>query len=53
MRERKWLGAIRYVEGKMSVVERKVSGVSACPLDYNDCLHTARNIFNKARKVNG
>lgn len=51
MRERKWLGAVRYVDGKMSVVERKVSGVTACPLDYNDCLQTARNIFNKARKM--
>ncbi|KAI5702852.1 hypothetical protein M8J75_004858 [Diaphorina citri] len=49
-RDRKWLGNIRYVDGKMSVNERKVSGHNPCPHDYNDILHTARNIFNKARK---
>ncbi|KAI5733324.1 hypothetical protein M8J76_010517 [Diaphorina citri] len=47
----KWLGNIRYVDGKMSVNERKVSGHNPCPHDYNDILHTARNIFNKARKI--
>ncbi|RZF37598.1 hypothetical protein LSTR_LSTR003163 [Laodelphax striatellus] len=50
-KDRKWLGSIRYVDGKMSVHERRISGVAACPADHNDCLHTARNIFNKARKM--
>ncbi|XP_039295318.1 uncharacterized protein LOC120353902 [Nilaparvata lugens] len=50
-KDRKWLGSIRYVDGKMSVHERRISGVAACPIDHNDCLHTARNIFNKARKM--
>ncbi|XP_054261315.1 uncharacterized protein LOC128985628 isoform X2 [Macrosteles quadrilineatus] len=50
-RERKWLGQIRYVDGKMAIHERKVSGVASCPTDYSECLQTARNIFNKARKM--
>uniref|UniRef100_A0A8D9FGV6 tRNA 2-thiocytidine biosynthesis protein TtcA n=1 Tax=Cacopsylla melanoneura TaxID=428564 RepID=A0A8D9FGV6_9HEMI len=51
-RDRKWLGNIRYVDGKMTVNERKVSSSqNPCPHDYNDILHTARNIFNKARKI--
>lgn len=50
-RERKWLGQIRYSDGKMSVQERKVSGVTSYPPDYGELLQTARNIFNKARKV--
>ncbi|KAK3925055.1 tRNA-cytidine(32) 2-sulfurtransferase [Frankliniella fusca] len=50
-RDRKWLGSIRYVDGKMQCFERRVSGQSPCPHDTGDCLHTARNIFNKARKM--
>jgi hypothetical protein len=51
-RDRKWLGSIRYVEGKMTVNERRVSGHGTFPpQDYAECLQTARNIFNKARKV--
>uniref|UniRef100_A0A1B6C4J5 tRNA(Ile)-lysidine/2-thiocytidine synthase N-terminal domain-containing protein n=1 Tax=Clastoptera arizonana TaxID=38151 RepID=A0A1B6C4J5_9HEMI len=50
-RDRKWLGAIRYIDGKMTFNERKVSGVSTCPLDHNECLQVARNTFNKARKM--
>ncbi|XP_046666052.1 LOW QUALITY PROTEIN: uncharacterized protein LOC124357947 [Homalodisca vitripennis] len=50
-RDRKWLGQIRYVDGKMAVHERKVSGVASCPSDYGECLQTARNTFNKARKM--
>ncbi|XP_052132124.1 uncharacterized protein LOC127751900 [Frankliniella occidentalis] len=50
-RDRKWLGSIRYVDGKMQSFERRVSGQTPCPHDTGDCLHTARNIFNKARKM--
>jgi hypothetical protein len=51
-RDRKWLGSIRYVDGKMTVNERRVSGHGTFPpQDYAECLQTARNIFNKARKV--
>jgi len=36
----------------MTVNERRVSGIGTFPpQDYADCLQTARNIFNKARKV--
>ncbi|XP_068082911.1 uncharacterized protein [Anabrus simplex] len=50
-RDRKWLGHIRYIDGKMSVNERRVSGQGTFPQDHADCLQTARNIFNKARKM--
>lgn len=50
-KDRKWLGSIRYTDGKMTVNERKMSGQIPCPKDYNECLQTARNLFNKARKV--
>ena len=45
------MGSIRYVDGRMQTFERRVSGQAPCPQDTGDCLHTARNIFNKARKV--
>nr|CAD7605906.1 unnamed protein product [Timema genevievae] len=50
-RDRKWLGSIRYTDGKMSVNERRVSGQGTFPQDYGEILQTARNIFNKARKM--
>lgn len=50
-KERKWLGAIRYTDGKMNATERRVSGPGVFPQSYSDCLQTARNIFNKARKM--
>lgn len=50
-RDRKWLGSIRYTEGKMTLPERKVSVQNTCPTDFAECLKTARNTFNKARKV--
>ncbi|KAL1110423.1 hypothetical protein AAG570_007954 [Ranatra chinensis] len=50
-RERKWLGAIHYSDGKMSVNERRTSSVSPCPKNYADCLSIARNTFNHARKM--
>ncbi|XP_050434558.1 uncharacterized protein LOC126841860 [Adelges cooleyi] len=50
-RDRKWLGSIRYTDGKMVVPERKNSMQNTCPADYSECLKTARNTFNKARKM--
>lgn len=50
-KERKWLGSIRYTDGKMITSDRRVSGSQAFPQSYNDCLQTARNIFNRARKM--
>jgi len=50
-KERKWLGSIRYTDGKMNATERRVSGSGIFPQSYGDCLQTARNIFNRARKM--
>lgn len=50
-KDRKWLGSIRYTDGKMIASERRVSGPGVFPQSYSDCLQTARNIFNRARKM--
>lgn len=50
-KERKWLGSIRYTDGRMNASERRVSGSGVFPQNYGDCLQTARNIFNRARKM--
>ncbi|XP_046611734.1 uncharacterized protein LOC124301087 isoform X1 [Neodiprion virginianus] len=50
-KDRKWLGSIRYTDGKMITSERRVSGPGVFPQSYSDCLQTARNIFNRARKM--
>ncbi|XP_041767350.1 uncharacterized protein LOC121591062 isoform X3 [Anopheles merus] len=50
-KERKWLGAIRYIDGKMLFSDRRISGPGAFPQNYSDCLQTARNLFNRARKM--
>ncbi|KAB0799551.1 hypothetical protein PPYR_07431 [Photinus pyralis] len=50
-KDRKWLGSIRYVDGKMTMNERRISGPGLFPQNYSDCLQTARNLFNRARKT--
>lgn len=50
-KERKWLGSIRYTDGRMNASERRISGSGVFPQNYSDCLQTARNIFNRARKM--
>ncbi|KAK6626395.1 hypothetical protein RUM43_006706 [Polyplax serrata] len=50
-KDRKWLGSLKYVEGKLVIPERKISTQGTCPVDYEECLHIARCIFNKARKI--
>ncbi|XP_050071794.1 uncharacterized protein LOC126559666 [Anopheles maculipalpis] len=50
-KERKWLGAIRYIDGKMLFSDRRISGPGSFPQNYSDCLQTARNLFNRARKM--
>ncbi|XP_055618450.1 uncharacterized protein LOC129763418 isoform X4 [Toxorhynchites rutilus septentrionalis] len=50
-KERKWLGAIRYTDGKMLFSDRRISGPGSFPQNYADCLQTARNLFNRARKM--
>lgn len=50
-KERKWLGSIRYTDGRMNATERRASGAGIFPQTYGDSLQTARNIFNRARKM--
>lgn len=50
-KDRKWLTSIRYVDGKMTVNERRISGPGLFPQNYSECLQTARNLFNRARKT--
>lgn len=50
-KDRKWLGSIRYVDGKMTMNERRISGPGLFPQSYSECLQTARNLFNKARRT--
>lgn len=51
VKERKWLGAIRYTDGRMLFNDRRISGLGVFPQNYADCLQTARNLFNRARKI--
>ncbi|KAJ8947704.1 hypothetical protein NQ318_001543, partial [Aromia moschata] len=51
-KDRKWLSSIRYVDGKMTMNERRISGPGLLfPQSYSECLQTARNLFNRARKT--
>lgn len=50
-KERKLLGAIRYTDGKMLFSDRRISGPGAFPQNYPDSLQTARNLFNRSRKM--
>lgn len=50
-KDRKWLSSIRYIDGKMTVNERRISGPGLFPQNYSDCLQTARNLFNRSRKT--
>lgn len=51
MKDRKILNAVRFTDGRMAINERKISTQNTCPIDFADCLHVARCIFNKARKI--
>ncbi|KAG5877317.1 hypothetical protein JTB14_015868 [Gonioctena quinquepunctata] len=50
-KDRKWLSSIRYVDGKMTMNERRISGPGLFPQSHSECLQTARNLFNRARKT--
>lgn len=50
-KERKVLGAIRYTDGRMLCSDRRISGPGIFPQNSSECLQTARNIFNRARKM--
>jgi hypothetical protein len=50
-KERKWLQSIRYNDGKMMFSDRRISSPGGFPTSFADCLQTARNLFNRARKM--
>ncbi|XP_017772669.1 PREDICTED: uncharacterized protein LOC108559823 [Nicrophorus vespilloides] len=50
-KDRKWLNSIRYIDGKMTMNERRISGTGHFPQNYSECLQTARDLFNKARRI--
>lgn len=50
-KERKWLQSIRYNDGKMLFSDRRISSPGGFPQNCADCLQTARNLFNRARKM--
>ncbi|CAH1728432.1 unnamed protein product [Chironomus riparius] len=50
-KERKWLHSIRYNDGKMLFNDRRISAPGGFPQNFPDCLQTARNLFNRARKT--
>lgn len=50
-KERKWLQSIRYTDGRMLFNDRRISAPGGFPQNFADCLQTARNLFNRARKM--
>lgn len=51
LRDRKSLLSLKFSEGKIVAHERRVSGPGIFPQTYTECLQTARNLFNRARKL--
>lgn len=51
LRDQRSLYSVRFNEGKMTAHERRVSGPGIFPQTYTECLQTARNLFNRARKL--
>ncbi|XP_041970127.1 uncharacterized protein LOC121726703 [Aricia agestis] len=51
LRDRKSLYSLRFNDGKMCANERRISGPGIFPQTYTECLQTARNLFNRARKL--
>lgn len=51
LRDRKSLFSLKFQDGKMFSNERRVSGPGIFPQTYTECLQTARNLFNRARKL--
>ncbi|GBP77900.1 tRNA-cytidine(32) 2-sulfurtransferase [Eumeta japonica] len=51
LRDRKSLYSVRYHDGKMTANDRRYSGPGIFPQTYTECLQTARNLFNRARKL--
>ncbi|KAL0879353.1 hypothetical protein ABMA27_003123 [Loxostege sticticalis] len=51
LRDKKSLYSLRFNDGKVTAHERRVSGPGIFPQTYTECLQTARNLFNRARKL--
>ncbi|CAG9571672.1 unnamed protein product [Danaus chrysippus] len=51
LRDKKSLYSIRFNDGKITANERRVSGPGIFPQTFAECLQTARNLFNRARKL--
>ncbi|XP_028172811.1 uncharacterized protein LOC114361819 isoform X1 [Ostrinia furnacalis] len=51
LRDKKSLYSLRFNDGKVTSHERRVSGPGIFPQTYTECLQTARNLFNRARKL--
>ncbi|XP_035443365.2 uncharacterized protein LOC118271388 isoform X1 [Spodoptera frugiperda] len=51
LRDRKSLHSLRFNDGKMTSHERRISGPGIFPQTYTETLQTARNLFNRARKL--
>ncbi|CAH0664064.1 unnamed protein product [Spodoptera exigua] len=51
LRDRKSLHSLRFNDGKMTAHERRISGPGIFPQTYTETLQTARNLFNRARKL--
>lgn len=51
LRDKKSLYSIRFNNGEITAHERRISGPGIFPQTYTECLQTARNLFNRARKL--
>ncbi|XP_076446986.1 uncharacterized protein LOC143284202 [Babylonia areolata] len=50
-KERKWLGHISYASGCMEYSAPKVTPKAPLPQSFQECLNTAKQLFNKAEKT--
>ncbi|KAL4706705.1 hypothetical protein ACJJTC_014460, partial [Scirpophaga incertulas] len=51
LRDKKSLYSLKFHNGKVTSHERRISGPGIFPQTYTECLQTARNLFNRARKL--
>ncbi|CAK1589211.1 unnamed protein product [Parnassius mnemosyne] len=51
LRDRKSLYSLKFIDGQMTACERRISGPGIFPQTFTECLQTARNLFNRARKL--
>ncbi|XP_064074589.1 uncharacterized protein LOC113404555 isoform X2 [Vanessa tameamea] len=51
LRDKKSLYSLRFNDGQITAHERRISGPGIFPQTYTECLQTARNLFNRARKL--